>query len=316
MIPAIACLLALSVAPPAGTAPAPPREPSAEGAPEATSLAGRPLFRPPIPEERRKRLEENLAAARSAFEKNPDDADAIIWLARRLGYLGRFREAIAVLTRGLEKHAQDIRMYRHRGHRYISVRELDKAVADLSRAAALIVANRIPDQVEPDGDPNPQNIPTSTSHFNIYYHLGLAHYLKGEFAPALDAYRECLKYSQGSDDRLVATSDWLYMTLRRLGRTAEAAAVLAPITKDLKVIENRSYWHRLLMYKGEKTAEELLSPRDDGVELATYGYGVGNWYLYNGQKEKALEVFRRVVAGETWPAFGFIAAEAELVRLQ
>jgi tetratricopeptide (TPR) repeat protein len=180
----------------------------------------------------------------------------------------------------------------------------------------LIAEKNIPDQVEPDGDPNPQNVPTSTSHFNVYYHLGLAHYLKGEFEPALAAYRECLKYSQGSDDRLVATSDWLYMTLRRLGRAEEAARVLQPITKDLKVIENHSYWHRLLLYKGEKTAEELLGPRDDGVELATYGYGVGNWYLYNGQREKALEVFRRVVAGPQWAAFGFIAAEAELARMK
>jgi tetratricopeptide (TPR) repeat protein len=305
---AIVCLSVLSLA-------APLRAAAPGGTPEATSLSGRPLFRPPIAAERRKTLESNLAAATSDLAKGPDRADAIIWLARRLGYLGRFREAIEVLTRGLERHPQDIRLYRHRGHRYITVRELDRAVGDLSRAAALIVSNRIPDQVEPDGDPNPQNVPTSTSHFNVYYHLGLALYLKGEFAPALAAYRECLKYSTGSDDRLVATSDWLYMTLRRLGRAEEAAAVLQPITADLKVIENHSYWNRLLMYKGRKTAEELLSPRDDGVELATYGYGVGNWYLYNGQKQKAVEVFQRVVAGETWPAFGFIAAEADLVRL-
>jgi tetratricopeptide (TPR) repeat protein len=283
-------------------------------APEATSLSGQPLVATPIPAERKKSLEDNLASATAAFVKNPDDADAIIWVARRLGYLGRYREAIAVLTRGLDKHPEDIRLLRHRGHRYITIRELGKAVADLSRAAALITAKNIPDQVEPDGDPNPQNVPTSTSHFNVYYHLGLAHYLKGEFEPALAAYRECLKYSTGSDDRLVATSDWIYMTLRRLGRPQEAARVLEPITTDLKVIENHSYWHRLLMYKGEKTAEELLGPRDDGVELATYGYGVGNWYLYNGQQEKAVEVFRRVVAGPQWAAFGFIAAEAELAR--
>jgi len=281
---------------------------------EARSLAGRPLFTPAIAAERRKTLEDNLTAATAAFVRNPDDADAIIWLARRLGYLGRYQEAIAVLSRGIEKHPEDVRLYRHRGHRYITVRELDKAVADLSRAAALITSRNLPDQVEPDGDPNPQNVPTSTSHFNVYYHLGLAHYLKGEFEPALAAYRECLKYSTGSDDRLVATSDWLYMTLRRLGRADEAARVLQPITKDLQVLENHSYWHRLLLYKGEKTAEELLGPRDDGIELATYGYGVGNWYLYNGQKERAVEVFRRVVAGPMWPAFGFIAAEAELAR--
>ncbi|HEY7508984.1 MAG TPA: tetratricopeptide repeat protein, partial [Vicinamibacteria bacterium] len=282
---------------------------------EATSLSGRALFAPALSAERRAALEAQLAEANADFVKDPDGADAIIWLARRLGYLGRYREAIAVLTRGVEKHPDDIRMYRHRGHRYITVRELDRAIADLSAAARLIETRRIPDAVEPDGDPNPQGVPTSTSHFNVYYHLGLAHYLKGDFARALGAYRECLGYSKGSDDRLVATSDWLYMTLRRLGRDAEAAAVLEPITRELKVIENHAYWNRLLLYKGEKDAGALLAASSDAVDVATYGYGIGNWHLYHGRRPQAAEVFRRVVAGEMWPAFGFIAAEAELARM-
>jgi dienelactone hydrolase len=282
--------------------------------PEATSLLGRPLHPPEIAEARRLVLEQNLARATADFVRDPDGADAIIWLGRRTAYLGRFHEAIAIYTRGLQKHPEDIRLYRHRGHRYITVRELDKAIADLTRAAALIAERSIPDAVEPDGDPNARNIPTSTSHFNVFYHLGLAHYLKGDFEKAVGAYRECLKYSQGSPDRLVATSDWLYMSLRRLGRKEEAQKVLGPITRDLDIIENHAYWNRLLMYKGEKTPEELLGPRQDGVELATYGYGVGHFYLVNGEKARAKEIFERVVAGPQWPAFGFIAAEAELAR--
>ena len=287
--------------------------PSPAAAPEAVSLLGRPLLPPPITAERRAKLEANLEKARQDHRARPDDAEAIIWLGRRTAYLGRFRQAIDIFSRGLEKHPRDHRLWRHRGHRYITVRELDKAVADLTRATELI--RGLPDQVEPDGDPNPLGIPTSTSHFNIWYHLALAHYLKGDFEAALAAWRACLEFSRDNPDRLVATSDWLYMTLRRLGRGEEAARVLDPITPQLKVIENHAYWHRLLMYKGLKKPEELLGPREDGVELATYGYGVGNWYLYNGQRDKALEVFRRVVAGPQWAAFGFIAAEAELARM-
>jgi tetratricopeptide (TPR) repeat protein len=289
---------------------------TASPAPEATSVAGRPLHAPPIAAGRRKALEENLARATAAFDENPDDVEAIIWLGRRTAYLNRFRDAIAVFTRGIARHPGDIRLYRHRGHRYITVREFDKAISDLERATRLIAEKGIPDQVEPDGDPNPQNVPTSTSHFNVWYHLGLAYYLVGDFENAARAYRECMKYSQGSDDRLVATSDWLYMTLRRLGRKAEAGELLKPITPELKVIENASYWNRLLMYKGLKTPEELLGPKDDPVDLATYGYGVGNWYLYTGQVDRAREVFRRVVSGPQWNAFGHIAAEVELARMK
>jgi tetratricopeptide (TPR) repeat protein len=159
-------------------------------------------------------------------------------------------------------------------------------------------------------------VPTSTSHFNVWYHLGLAYYLEGDFENAARAYRECLKYSTGSDDRLVATSDWLYMTLRRLGREAEARELLAPITPELRVIENTSYRNRLLLYKGLKTPEELLGPKGDPVDVATYGYGVGNWHLYNGRKHRAREVFETVVAGPQWNAFGYIAAEADLARMR
>jgi dipeptidyl aminopeptidase/acylaminoacyl peptidase len=285
--------------------------------PEATSLLGTALHRPDLTADRRRTLEANLAQAQAELDKKPDDADAIIWLGRRQAYLGRFRDAVATFTRGIEKHPDDIRLYRHRGHRYVTLREFDKAIADLRRAADLIETRHIPEQPEPDGAPGtPGQLPTSSTHFNVYYHLGLAHYLKGDFERALAAYREGMKYSTASDDRRVATSDWLHMTLRRLGRKDEAAEVLRPITRDLKVADNQSYFNRLLMYKGEKTPEELLGGREDPTELATYGYGVGNWYFVNGEKERAVEVFRKVVAGQGWPAFGFIAAEADLARLR
>jgi hypothetical protein len=80
----------------------------------------------------------------------------------------------------------------------------------------------------------------------------------------------------------------------------------------MRILENDAYHRRLLMYKGELAPEELLAAEGDAVQLATYGYGVGNWYLYNGQREQATEVFRKVVAGANKAAFGYIAAEMEL----
>ena len=63
-------------------------------------------------------------------------------------------------------------MYRHRGHRYVSIREFDRAIADLEYAATLIEGTE--DEIEPDGMPNAMNIPVSSLHSNIWYHLGLA----------------------------------------------------------------------------------------------------------------------------------------------
>ena len=190
---------------------------------------------PPVSAEARSEMEKRLDEARANYNAKPRDADASIWVGRRLAYLGRFREAIDWYSEAIKKFPNDARLYRHRGHRYITTRQFEPAIADLTRAARLIKGKA--DQIEPDGQPNARNIPTSTLHFNIWYHLGLAYYLTGNNEKALASYRECLKVSK-SPDRLVATSHWLYMTLRRLGRTREAERVLVPINQQMDIIEN------------------------------------------------------------------------------
>ena len=281
--------------------------------PQATSLLGKPLYSSEPTGTALVRLEANLAEARAAYDKAPGDADATIWLGRRTAYLGRYREAIDIFTRGIAQHPSDARMYRHRGHRYITVRELDRAIADFTKAASLVAGT--PDVVEPDGQPNARNIPTSTLNSNIYYHLGLAHYLAGNFAQAADAYRTCLTFSK-NPDMLSATTHWQYMTLRRLDRKAEADALLAPITPTMDIIENASYHKLLLMYKGATTPESLRS-EGPGLDAVTIGYGLANWHLYNGRRDQAVTRLRQIVENnaDQWPAFGYIAAEADLARL-
>lgn len=281
--------------------------------PEATSLLGQPLFAPEMAPERRAQFEEKLALARSEFEGNPDNAEAIIWLGRRTAYLGRYREAISLFTQGLRKHPTDARLYRHRGHRYLTVRELDPAIADLEEAARLVAGQ--PDEVEPDGMPNPSNIPRSTLQSNIWYHLGLAYYLKGDFARADRAFTECLAVSR-NDDMLVATLNWLYLSRRRHGEHAAAAKLLERVHPEMEILENASYHKLLLLHKGELEPEALLARAEDDLERATLGYGVGAWYLLKGQGERARTVFEGILAGGLWPAFGFLAAEAELARTQ
>jgi len=287
--------------------------PTAAGQPEAVSLLGAPLFLRELPPETRLPLEADLAAAYEVYQRDPDNADAIIWLGRRVAYLGRYRDAVDIFTEGVRKHPTDPRMYRHRGHRYITLRRFDAAVADLQRAAHLMAGR--PDEVEPDGQPNALDIPLSTLQFNVWYHLGLAHYLRGEFNRAAGGFRNALIVSQNDDSR-VAASDWLYMSLRRAGHEAEAAAVLEPIREGMEIIENGAYYRRLLMYKGLVPPDSLLAPDgQDAVTVATQGYGVGNWYLYNGQPEQAEEIFWRVTSAENWTPFGYIAAEADLRRI-
>ena len=253
--------------------------------------------------------------AEAALAATPEDVDSLIWMGRRTAYLGRFREAIEVYTHAMTLHPDDARLYRHRGHRYVSVRALDRAVADFERAVALTTG--APDEVEPDGLPNALGIPTSTLQFNIWYHLGLAHYLRGDFTAAAEAYRSCLEVSVHPDS-LVATSYWLYMTLRRLGRDADAAAVLDDIHEEMEIIESVAYLDLLLLFKGERTLEDLVGPAGSEATLqsTTTGYGLGFWHLLEGRPDEARAMFERTRSGvDQWAAFGFIASEAELAGL-
>ncbi len=298
-----------------GQTTAPPdavEAPEAEAAetPEATSLFGEPLYRQaPSPDN-----EADLAQAQTNFDQDPDDVDNIIWLGRRLAYLWRYQDAIDVYSEGIANYPEEPKLYRHRGHRYISIRAFDKAVADLERAAELIEGTE--DEVEPDGQPNDAGIPTGTLHTNVFYHLGLAYYLQGRFDEALEAYQRCLAAAD-NDDMRVATLDWLYMILRRLDRPDEAADAIEEVHAGMALLENFAYHRRLLMYKGEIPPDSLLHVEDDAdaaLTLATQGYGVGNFYLVNGERERAIEIFQQITVGTYWPAFGYIAAEADLKR--
>lgn len=299
-------LLVLFVAIPIRTAA---QRPVPAGA-EAVSLTGQPLLAAELSEAVRNGHLTRLEAARQLVYATPGNADALIWFGRRTAYLGRYRDAIAIFSTGIALHPNDARMYRHRGHRWLSVREFDLAIADFDRAVELVRGK--PDEVEPDGLPNARGVPTSTLESNIWYHLALAHYVKGDFARALPIWQEDVKRSTNPDMR-VASTYWLYMTLRRLGRDAEAAQALAPITADMDIIENTAYHRLLLLNKGLLTETDFAAS-GDALQDASAGYGLGNWHFYNGRVEQAHAVWRGVLAGGNWASFGYIAAEAEMAR--
>jgi hypothetical protein len=145
--------------------------------------------------------------------------------------------------------------------------------------------------------------------------LGLTQYLRGDFAAAADSFAKNMEYSRRHDDNLVATTYWRYLTLRRLEKHDEAAALLAPVSPHMNIIENEGYQQLCLMFRGDIQPEALLpAGGEQSTHDATTGYGVGMWYLLNGDPARAEEIFRRVLDGTNWPAFGFIAAEAELAR--
>ncbi|MEO0570501.1 MAG: tetratricopeptide repeat protein [Bacteroidota bacterium] len=277
---------------------------------EAITLLGDTLRTPPIKGGKSK---DNYETALKAYKKYPDSAETLVWYGRRTAYLGHFQRAIAIYSEGIQKFPEDARLYRHRGHRYISTRQYDKAIIDFKKAADLL--HGLPDQTEPDGLPNSRNIPISTLKGNIWYHLGLAYYLKGNMKKALAAYQK-REVTNTYDDNLVSGGHWLFMILKRLGRDSEALLEIADVDKNMDIIENTRYYEMCLFYKGLLKETELKMIGDGSSSDDVYYYGLGNWNLYeNKDTLKAKRLYKKLLEDGNPYSFAYLAAEVDWKRL-
>lgn len=273
---------------------------------------------PQLSESTRQEYEQKLAIARSDYDKDSANADAIIWYGRRTAYTGDYMKAIEIFTKGIALHPADARFYRHRGHRYITVRCFDKAINDLTKAAGFIKGK--PDEVEPDGLPNAKNIPTSTLQSNIWYHLGLAWFIKGKYKKALDAYKKCLAVSTNAD-MYVATANWMNLTYRSMRKYPEAIALYNSIDRTAELLESRDYMNLLEIHRNKLFEKQIDSVAatitgKDQLGSATVNFGIGYYCLLFSYQGKAIEYFNKAIATNQWSSFGFIAAEAELKRMK
>ena len=203
------------------------------------------------------------------------------------------RGAIQTFTRGLDVVPNNALLYRWRGHRHLSLRELDLALDDFSKGLKI-----------------------DSTVYGIWYHLGIVKFVRGDFNGAADAFKRAQPRAPDAGE-LAGSTDWLWMSLSRAGKGAEAKAMLARRPDSLKTDPEYGYTKRLRMYRGEVTPEKLITKTDTAdVQAATLNFGLGNWYLIKGDTAKAKAAFEKSTASGGWPGFGFIVSEAELKRLK
>lgn len=276
---------------------------------EGWSLSGRALYAPELPTEVRAQREANLAVARDVLAQQPEDREAAIWVGRRLGYLALYREAIDVYSEALTRMPGDAFLLRHRGHRYLSVRQFDKARADF--IAAVIACRTTPDETEPDGLPVPGRPPHSTLHFNVHYHRALVAFVMGDFDAAVRGWLDCLAVCHNDESR-VAVTHWLWCARIRSGDEAGAAAAVSGITAEMDIVENKSYHQLCLLYAGRLHREKMFV--GEGSSGAALRFGLAHYDLVSKGMVMARSQFEQLAADPGWASFGVIAAEAELAR--
>jgi tetratricopeptide (TPR) repeat protein len=231
-----------------------------------------------------------VAHADSALAADPGNVEKILQFGLAQAGIRQYREAIETFSRGLAIEPDNALLYRWRGHRRLSIRQLDRAQADLEHGLVL-----------------------DSTLYGCWYHLGIVKYVNGDFNGAADAFTHALPLAPDPGEH-AGSIDWGWMSLSRAGRADEAVAWLAMNADSLP--PDNAYSRRIQLYRGETRPEDLLTPADsDDVQIATLNYGLGNWYLLHGDTTQARAAFQKSVQSGGWPAFGFIASEAELRRL-
>jgi len=234
-----------------------------------------------------------VARAERALAADPTNVTLIIALGTAQAGVRDMRGAITTFTKGLESNPNSALLYRWRGHRHLSVREFDQAEADFARGLKI-----------------------DSTVYGIWYHLGIIRFVKGDFNGAADAFKRAQPRAPDGGE-LAGSTDWLWMSLSRAGKHAEAQAMLDRKPDTLKVDSEYAYAKRLRLYRQLTGPDLLFAPGDTAdTQVATLSFGRANWHLVMADTSTAKRWFRKAIASGAWPAFGFIVAEAELRRLK
>ncbi|MGQ0714461.1 MAG: tetratricopeptide repeat protein [Gemmatimonadaceae bacterium] len=280
--------------------------------PEATSLLGVPLHAV-------RDTAGVIALADAQLAVDPRDLTALINAGIARASARRFNAAIEVFSHAIELYPEEARLYRFRGHRYLSLRRFEDATRDLERAVAL-----------------------DSTNYDIAYQLALAHYLTQRYDDAVAVIDKCMAFAENAkwqavetarvnpiwyrscmsvkadDDGRAAMLDWRYRALRRAGKAATARRLARSVREGWVVRDNAPYYRALLFYRGVRDEASTLDSLSAAGELAfvTGAYGVANWHLTEGDTTRAVALFEQIMSSDQWPAFGFIAAEVDLARMR
>ncbi len=250
------------------------------------------------------------------------------YIGRLKGYRGDFTGAISTFTAGIGHHPADPRLYRHRGHRHLNLRQLTEARQDFRRSlermdgfadSRELGQERVLEQLEQLvlGGPavTADGGYSASLPFKVHYHLALTEHFLGDDTEAVRQFEAALQDADTTDLH-VAVANWLVVLYGYTGQQERAAELLQGISFTGQAGVNRFYQELLRLYRGELSAEDLLErASSEPRELATSGYGLASWLLFQGRQQQAVELLQRVIREGDAAAFGTIAAEIRLQNL-
>ena len=242
--------------------------------PETMSLLETELYAPSFPREVRAKLEAELADARVAYQKDPANADAAIAYVRAQAAIGHVGDALESLAHAIAANPDDPRLVLERAKALIVYRKFDAAERDARKAADAI----------PEANCT----------------LGLALYLKMQFADSRSAFAKCN-----------ASSVFKYLADRRAGGTSVPRPDLTtidetPAAPDIKLPGSVSS-------RPDKPRETLTAAYIEAAEAIASEKKPPS----RGKKDPAEDTLKKIVEknGNRWMEPVYIAAEADYARI-
>jgi tetratricopeptide (TPR) repeat protein len=234
--------------------------------------------------------EKALEAYDRAAALDATRADVPLGRCRTLARLARHTDAVEACSRAIALDPRNWEAIRDRGHYLINLNRVDEGLADMQKAAAM-----------KQGD------------YQIDYHLGLAYFIKQDYAKAVPVWQACVKDAPELANK-VACYGWLYPSLKKAGREADAATALeAALALGAK--PDVAYMNRLMLFKGTLSEADAAKQMEaNALQQATVGYSIGLWHELNGRADKAREYYQKATASDARTAFGHVAATNALMR--
>jgi len=140
--------------------------------------------------------------------------------------------------------------------------------------------------------------------------------LDGDMLNARKTFYDLLKTAT-NDDHIIMACYWLYIILKRISRDTEALQILEHVKPNMQTHVSQEYYYNLQLFKGELTPDDIQAKSDEKGHLGivTYGYGLANAYLFNGDYNKYMETLKQILETNAWSGFGYISAEVDAYNL-
>lgn len=281
--------------------------------PEAIAFNGDSLFQ--IPVDSAVLAKYTVLIEKYLKEENLTEEDYINW-GNAYASIYQFNNAIKVYNDGLSHSPDSYKLLRYRAHRQLSIRKVNEAIDDLHKALTYLNnTDSVELEYQPDGTVS------GSYEYWIYYHLGLANLLNGNYDEAISAYKNCILTSVTGVNKAGATY-WLYNSFQKAGEVQNAEELINNFVFDEGTDMMHSYSVRILMLQGKKAPEELLdmeakqNAQEWGKKEVSVAYEVANWYIRHNQVEKGMAIHRKTLQSPHWSAWTYLVTEKEFLLSQ